>query len=348
MSAESRSSAAKTLRAGSSASTSFISANKILPYSRKYRLIDGVRSSKDGPSTESVRSTNDCMLRIMADQSFSLTSRIPLNNGLSMPRIHLGVYLMNGSEASSAVQHALEAGYRAVDSAQMYRNEKQVGKSVLDFLKAHPEVKREDIHYTTKLASNSDYNRARRSITQSVKECGLGYIDLFLLHSPYGGKQARLDSWRAVEDAIRAGEVKTGGVSNYGEKHLDELFASHPQVKPAVNQIEVHPFNTRTALTAYCQQHDIVVEAYAPLARALRMKHPVIVELASKYGCTAGQLMVRWSLQKGYVPLPKSVRRERIVENGGVGGFAISQGDVNRMGALDEYLVTDWDPVDAD
>ncbi|KAK5746351.1 hypothetical protein LTR17_000731 [Elasticomyces elasticus] len=284
----------------------------------------------------------------MADQTFSLTSRIQLNNGLSMPRLHLGVYLMSGSEASSAVKHALEAGYRAVDSAQMYRNEKQVGKSISEYLKAHPEVKREDIHYTTKLASNSDYSRARKSISQSVKECGLGYIDLFLLHSPYGGKQARLDSWRAVEDAIKDGEVKIGGVSNYGEKHIEELLASNPKIKPAVNQIEVHPFNTRTNLTAYCQQKDIVVEAYAPLARALRMTHPTIVSLAKKYKCTSGQLMVRWSLQHGYVPLPKSVRQERIVENSQIGQFAISDEDVKTMDALDEVLVTDWDPLDAD
>ncbi|KAK6396816.1 hypothetical protein LTR65_008714 [Meristemomyces frigidus] len=284
----------------------------------------------------------------MGDQSFSLASRIKLNNGLSMPRVHLGVYLMSGSEASPAVKYALDAGYRAVDSAQMYHNEKQVGHAILDYLKNHPELKREDIHYTTKLASNSDYNKARASISKSVKECGLGYIDLFLLHSPYGGKQARLESWRAVEDAIQDGEIKIGGVSNFGEKHLDELLASKPKIKPAVNQIEVHPFNTRTNLTTYCQQHDIVVEAYAPLARALRMKHPTIVDLAKKYGCTSGQLMVRWSLQHGFVPLPKSVRKERIVENGQVGGFTIEDADIKKMDGLDEYLVTDWDPVDAD
>ncbi|KAK4575186.1 hypothetical protein LTR86_001038 [Recurvomyces mirabilis] len=284
----------------------------------------------------------------MADQTFSLASRINLNNGLSMPRIHLGVYLMNGSEASKAVGYALEAGYQAVDSAQMYHNEKQVGHAILNYLKSHPDMKREDIHYTTKLASNSDYNTARKSISRSVKECGLGYIDLFLLHSPYGGKQARLNSWRAVEDAIQDGEVKIGGVSNYGEKHLEELLNSEPRIKPAVNQIEVHPFNTRSNLTSYCQGHDIVVEAYAPLARALRMKHPSIVSLAKKYSCTPGQLMVRWSLQHGYVPLPKSVHKERIEENSQVGGFAINQGDMNALDGLDEYLVTDWDPTDTD
>lgn len=117
---------------------------------------------------------------------------------------------------------------------------------------------------------------------------------------------------------------------------------------PAVNQIEVHPFNTRTEITSFCQQNGIVVEAYAPLARALRMKHPIVVELSKKYGCTPGQLLVRWSCQHGFVPLPKSVKKERIVQNGDVGGFEIDGADMKRMDGLDEYLVTDWDPVDAD
>ena len=122
---------------------------------------------------------------------------------------------MSGREASNAVRYALEAGYRAFDSAQMYRNEKQVGKAILEYLKAHPELKREDIHYTSKLAANNDYNTARKSITKSVEECGLGYIDLFLLHSPYGGKQKRLESWRALEDAVNDGEVRIPGTYIY-------------------------------------------------------------------------------------------------------------------------------------
>ncbi|KAM3420644.1 hypothetical protein BST61_g3900 [Cercospora zeina] len=284
----------------------------------------------------------------MAAESFSLATRKPLNNGQRIPCVHLGVYLMSGKEASHAVRHALDAGYRAVDSAQMYHNEREVGDAIQTWLRAHPEVTRKDIHYTTKLASNSDYDRARKSITKSVKECGLGYVDLFLLHSPHGGKHARLESWEAVQDAIEAGEVRSGGVSNYGEKHIDELLSSKPRILPTVNQIEVHPFNTRSALTQYCMKNNIVVEAYAPLARALRMKHPVIVELANKYGCTSGQLLVKWSLQHGYVPLPKSVRKERIVENAQIEHFDISEEDLQRMDALDEYLVTDWDPLDAD
>ncbi|KAM0715381.1 hypothetical protein Q7P37_008879 [Cladosporium fusiforme] len=284
----------------------------------------------------------------MASQTFSLTSRIPLNNGLSMPHIHLGVYLTSGRETSNATQYALESGYRAFDSAQMYHNEREVGSTILTYLQQHPdELTREDIHYTSKLASNASYDAVRKSIKKSVQECGLGYIDLFLLHSPYGGKTARLESWKALEDAVDDGEVRIPGVSNYGEKHIAELLSSNPRIKPAVNQIEVHPFNTRSALTQYCKDHDIVVEAYAPLARAYKMKDATIVSLAKKYACTPAQLMVRWNLQHGHVPLPKSVRRERIVENAGIEGFVIDEADMKKMDDLDEYLVTDWDPVDA-
>lgn len=288
----------------------------------------------------------------MAPNSFSLSSRISLSNGLSIPQLHLGVYLMSGREAASAVRAALQCGYRAIDSAQMYRNERECGQAILSWLNDPSAntagLKREDLFFTSKLASNSSYDAARKSIKQSVKACSLGYIDLFLLHSPYGGKTARLASWKAVEDAIDEGEIKTGGVSNFGVKHLEELIASKPRIMPAVNQIEVHPFNTREIITAFCQKNGILVEAYAPLARALRMKHPTITALSKKYNCTPAQLMVRWSLQKGFVPLPKSVQKERIQSNGRIDFFDIDADDVSALAGLDEYLVTDWDPVDAD
>ena len=129
---------------------------------------------------------------------------------------------------------------------------------------------------------------------------------------------------------------------------MEELLASKPRILPAVNQVEVHPFNTRTEITSFCKQHDIVVEAYAPLARALRMQHPTIVSLSKKYSVTPARLMIRWSLQHGYVPLPKSVTKSRIEANGMVEGFMIEAKDVKAMDDLDEYLVTDWDPVNCD
>lgn len=259
---------------------------------------------------------------------------------------------MSGKETSDAVKFALQAGYRAIDSAQMYQNEAECGKAIRAFLEDEnlntAGLTREDIFFTSKLASNTSYDAARKSITKSVKTSGLGYIDLFLLHSPYGGKAARLSSWKAMEDAINDGEVKIGGVSNFGVKHLEELRNSDPRIMPAVNQIEVHPFNTRTNITSYCQKNGILVEAYAPLARALRMKHPTIVQLSKKYSCRPAQLMVRWSLQHGFIPLPKSVRKERIEANATIDTFEIDQADMRAMDGLDEYLVTDWDPVDAD
>jgi hypothetical protein len=172
-------------------------------------------------------------MAVNSSQTFSLTTRKSLPNtkpSLSIPHIHLGVYLTSGRETSTAVRHALETGYRAFDSAQMYHNEREVGSTILKFLEAHPELKREDIHYTSKLASNgTSYDAVRKSISRSVKECGLGYIDLFLLHSPYGGKEARLTSWKALEDAVLEGEVRIPGVSNFGEKHVsqDIRSASH-------------------------------------------------------------------------------------------------------------------------
>ncbi|KAI0102332.1 aldo-keto reductase family 1 member E1 [Hypoxylon sp. NC0597] len=285
----------------------------------------------------------------MSSTNFSLASKVKLSNGKLMPQIQLGLYMMSGREAKAAVRWALAAGYRGFDSAQMYRNEREAGQAIREFLSNNTEgVTRADIFYTSKLASNStSYQTVRRSIRQSVEACGLGYIDLFLLHSPYGGPEARLTSWKALEDAIEEGEVKSGGVSNYGVRHIEELIASKPRIAPTVNQIEVHPFNTQTDIRAACAKYGIVVEAYAPLARAMRMRHPTIVELSKKYSCTPAQLLVRWSLQHGLVPLPKSAKRERLLENVQVGGFEISDTDMEKMDGLDEKLVTDWDPTDA-
>ncbi|KAI1465700.1 aldo-keto reductase family 1 member E1 [Daldinia caldariorum] len=289
----------------------------------------------------------------MSTGNFSLAAKVKLPNGKLMPQLQLGLYMMSRQEAKTAVRCALAVGYRGFDCAQMYRNEREAGQAIRDYLSgsngsAAGDLTRLDVFYTSKLASNStSYNAVRQSIRQSVEACGLGYIDLFLLHSPYGGREARLTSWKAVEDAIAEGEIKSGGVSNYGVKHLEELMESKPRIHPTVNQIEVHPFNTQTEIRAACAKYGIVVEAYAPLARAMRMRHPTIQKLSNKYSCTPAQLMIRWSLQHGLVPLPKSVKRERMIENAQVGGFEISAEDMKTMDSLDEKLVTDWDPTDA-
>jgi diketogulonate reductase-like aldo/keto reductase len=214
----------------------------------------------------------------------------------------------------------------------MYRNEKEVGDAIRSYIESQGEnpnaLTRQDIFFTTKLLSNDGYDATRTSIRDSIRACGLGYVDLFLIHAPYGGKTKRLDSWRAIEDAIADKEIRAGGVSNFGIRHLREILDSNPRVVPAVNQLEIHPFNTRSGITSFCQEQGIVVEAYCPLTRGEKLADRTIVSLAKKNRCTPAQVLLRWSLQHGFVPLPKSASRDRIVENSQVDGFEISAEDM--------------------
>ncbi|KAL7268325.1 hypothetical protein RUND412_009057 [Rhizina undulata] len=283
-------------------------------------------------------------------EAFSVGARVPLPNGKTIPMIHLGVYMTTGKECENAVRYALEAGYRGVDSAAWYHNEAEVGRAIRGFLAspANPGLSREDVFFTTKLQTNTSYNVTRKAIKESLRKSGLEKIDLYLLHSPYGGTRKRLECWRAVEDAVLAGEVDSAGVSNFGVRHLKELLGSEPRIKPVVNQIEVHPFNTQIEIVNFCRENSITIEAYAPLVRAMRFSHPTIKSLAKKYDCTPAQLLVRWSLQKGFMTLPKSVKKDRIVSNVDVGRFEIGEADMGTLDGLDEHLITDWDPTDAD
>lgn len=156
----------------------------------------------------------------MSSSTYSLTSTIKLNNGISMPRIHLGVYMTSGRECETAVVNALQAGYLAIDSAEWYANEREVGSAIAKYLDDQKKMKREDLWFTTKLKTNKSYDATRRAVKESIRTSGLGYIDLYLLHSPYGGKKRRLECWQAVLDAVDEGEVRAGGVSNYGVKHV--------------------------------------------------------------------------------------------------------------------------------
>jgi diketogulonate reductase-like aldo/keto reductase len=248
--------------------------------------------------------------------------------------------MTSGRECTSAVYEALCAGYRAIDSAAWYGNEADVGAGIRKFLNEHSGVTREDIFFTTKLRSNDSYAATRAAIKESLRKCSLGWIDLYLLHSPYGGKERRRECWRAVQDAVIEGEVKSAGVSNFGVRHLEELLEGCTEVPVAVNQVEVHPFNTQTAITGFCAEKGIVVEAYAPLVRGMRMNHPTIVAFARQYGVTPAQLLIRWGLQKGFVVLPKSVTKERIKENAQVGHFKIGEREMKELDKLDEHLVT--------
>lgn len=262
---------------------------------------------------------------------------IVLSNGRTIPQLGFGVYEISGAQCKRAVTQALEAGYRHIDSADWYGNESACGQAIRDFISAsNGKVAREDIYFTSKLKSNSTTDHARKAIQKSVDVSGLGYLDLYLVHGPYPDKRSRLASWTALE----AGVLKSIGVSNYGRRHLQELMDSKPKYLPAVNQIDVHPCMTRDEEVAFNESHGIKVEAWGPLARAERMNDPKLLDIAQSKGKTAAQVLIRWSLQRGFICIPKSITPSRIKENTNVFDFELSVNDMEQLNGLDEYLVS--------
>ncbi|TFK50208.1 Aldo/keto reductase [Heliocybe sulcata] len=272
--------------------------------------------------------------------SLDLQSRLKLRDGNEIPILGFGTYELDGRDAYNAVKWALEAGYRHIDSAEWYENERECGQAILDFCK-DTSTPRSTIFYTTKLKSNSGYEATKRAIERSLKACGLGYMDLYLMHSPIGGPQAREEAWKAICEAQSEGKLKSAGVSCFGVRHLKEMVGSGVPV-PTVNQIDLHPFMTRSDIVTYCEQHSIALEAWAPLVRGLRFKHPDIVKLAEKHGKQPAQILLRWS---GFVAIPKSASKDRIVSNANIFDFELSAEEITALDGLDEYLVTDWDPT---
>ncbi len=266
-----------------------------------------------------------------------LDSRIAMNHGGTIPVFGLGVWQIRGKATVAAVRHALDVGYRLIDTARIYENEKEVGEAV-----RASGVPRDDVFVTTKVWNDDQgYESTLRACDASLKRLGMAYVDLYLVHWPEPGK--RTETWRAMERILKEGRARAVGVSNYMVRHLDELKGS--AVAPAVNQIELHPFlQPREAIDA-CRQRGIVVEAYSPLARGRRMKDKTINAVAAKHGKTPAQVMIRWGLQHGFVEIPKSARPERIEENADVFDFTLGAADMEALGGLDEQRHTAWDPT---
>ncbi|OJJ42893.1 hypothetical protein ASPZODRAFT_136742 [Penicilliopsis zonata CBS 506.65] len=225
----------------------------------------------------------------------------------------------------------------------MYRNEKGCGQAIYNCA-----LDRSQIFFTTKIPPEAmGYERTRRAIAKSLREGGQEYFDLILIHAPYGGKEARLGSWRALVEAQQAGKVRSIGVSNYGIHHLEELQAyidAGGGGKIDVGQYELHPWLARREIVAWLRAHHVVVEAYSPLAHGTRMNESVLKQLGAKFDKSPAQIMIRWSLQMGFVPLPKSVTPSRIGENKEVFDFELSVEDMQRLDTGD-YAPTDWDPT---
>ncbi|EKM80657.1 hypothetical protein AGABI1DRAFT_37131 [Agaricus bisporus var. burnettii JB137-S8] len=258
-----------------------------------------------------------------------------------MPVIGLGVY--RNYTTRDSVFEALRAGYRLVDTAQAYKNEAHVGQGL-----RNEGISRSDVFITTKIISKfHGYPSTMQAVDESLERFQFQYIDLYLIHDPYAGTKRRLATYKALQDAKAAGKIRSVGVSNYGIQHLEEIRNAGYEM-PAVNQIELHPHCQQRPLVAYCREHEIVVQAYSPLLQG-KMDDPVFSEIAEKHGRDPAQILIRWSLQKGFVPLPKSARPERIRSNLDVFDFELDDRDMLKLDSLNrgkEGAVT-WNPVDA-
>jgi len=266
---------------------------------------------------------------------YVITDLLPLpNSNVKIPRLGFGVYRAIDETCVQACLHAFKAGYRHIDSAQFYANEIAVGEAI-----RQSGLPRDQIFVTTKImtpggSSQATYQKIQASVDKIAGKDG--YVDLFLIHSSRSGPAGRKELWQALERLYDEGRARSIGVSNYGVNHIEEMKAYAKVWPPHVNQIELHPWCQQREIDAYCKRYGIIVEAYSPLVRNYKADDPTLVELAKKYNKTTAQVLIRYALQKEWVPLPKSARPERIVSNADVYSFEISRDDMVMLNALDQ------------
>lgn len=269
-----------------------------------------------------------------------------LANGVQIPVIGLGTWQTPDDETGyQAVLSALQLGYRHIDTAQGYRNEDIVGRAVKDSC-----IPREEIFITSKLDNpNHGYDNTMRSFEGTLEQLGTDYVDLFLIHWPNPlqyretWQQTNAETWNAFEELYHAGKIKAIGVSNFRQHHIDEIMKT-AEIAPMVNQIRLCPGETQDELAAYCKERNILLEAYSPLGTGQIFKVPEMQALAEKYQKSIAQICIRWSLQMGFLPLPKSVTVERIRENMDVFGFELSEDDVKLIADLTGCVGLSKDP----
>ena len=270
----------------------------------------------------------------------SIHDRAALHNGLKMPWLGLGTWKSaEGAEVEQAVRAALELGYRHVDTAAVYGNERGVGRAVRE-----SGVPREQVFVTTKVwndAQRAGPAAVKRAFDESLRKLGMDYVDLYLVHWPVKGKYK--DTWRALEEIYATGRVKAIGVSNFMPHHLNDLL-SGAAVVPMVNQVEFHPRLLQRDLLELCRRNGIVEVAWSPLMRGKVDDLRDIRDVAEKYEKTPAQVVLRWDLQHGVGTIPKSVRRERLVENAAVFDFELSPQDMTAIDSLDRGERTGPDP----
>jgi 2,5-diketo-D-gluconate reductase A len=254
---------------------------------------------------------------------------LTLNNGVEIPQLGFGVFQIKPEDTVKATTTALEIGYRHIDTAQMYGNEREVGIAVREF-----GIPREQVFVTSKLNNNRlERDDILRSFDTSLSALGSDYLDLFLIHWPLPAMADYVARWKVMEEIYASGRVKAIGVSNFQPHHLRNLFGAS-EVRPAVNQIEVHPFLTQDELRAFDADHEIVTEAWAPIARGKVNDDAVIAGIAGQVGKTPAQVALRWHIQRGDVVFPKSVTRSRVEENFDIFDFELDQSAMTAISAL--------------
>ena len=264
---------------------------------------------------------------------------LALNNGVAIPQLGFGVFQVPPEDTAKVVQTALETGYRSIDTATAYRNEEGVGEA----LRA-AELPRDELFITTKLwNSDQGYDSTLRAFDASMAMLGLEYLDLYLIHWPLPARENYVATWKAFETLYADSRIRAIGVSNFQVAHLKRLF-DETQIVPAVNQIELHPNLQQAELRAFHAEHDIVTESWSPLAQGALLEDETITGLASKYGKTAAQVVLRWHIQLGNVVIPKSVTPSRIKENFELFDFELSEDDLASIAELDNGTRTGPDP----
>ncbi|MBO9129793.1 aldo/keto reductase [Bacillus sp. 165] len=262
---------------------------------------------------------------------YDIQSTVTLSNGVNMPWFGLGVYkAQEGDEVKRAVHAALETGYRAIDTAAIYENEEGVGEAIREV-----GISREDIFITTKVWNDDQgYESTLKAFETSLQKLQMDYVDLYLVHWPVRGKF--IETYRALEKLYENGRVRAIGVSNFHIHHLEALLDSC-NIKPMVNQVELHPMLAQVGLRNFCKENGIQMEAWSPLMRGGEIfQHPIIQQLSKKYEKTPAQVILRWDIQSGIVTIPKSVTPSRIKENSDIFDFTISQEDMQKIDSVNE------------